>query len=88
MPPADSSKEAKAQTQAQVKSRTRRTDDLYDLFLLHDLDLPRRADRFLIRNIYLMLPGASRKKLHDLEDTFPGLDLCCTDPAQRLMTAR
>ena len=68
---------------------------------VHDLDLPGRAYIFLIRiydlydrydlydlgMVYLMLPPAWEPcVLRDLpQDSFPGLDLYCTDPVQHLI---
>ena len=53
---------------------------------LHDSDLADRTDRFLICMICLMLPRGSRT-FCIFYNRFPRMDLCCTDPARRLMTA-
>ena len=48
------------------ETSTPRTDDLYDLCPLDDLDLPFRADIFLTCKIKLTLPGWEPYDLHDL----------------------
>ena len=59
---------------------TPRTDDLYDLydlydlFPLHDVDLPGKANTFLICIIEPMLPGGSRI-ICMIYDIVPGFDL-------------
>lgn len=54
---------------------------------LHDLDLSRAdTDGVLICMIYLMLKGGSCIMCM-VWDMAPGLDVCCTDRAQHMMTA-
>ena len=64
-----------------------RTDDLYDLFPLDDLDLSGQIDQSLIYTRYDLhvayVVGWEPYNLHDLPlGMFPGLDSGCTDPAQ------
>ena len=60
----------------EARMRTPRADDLYDLYHLYDLDLPGRANRFLICKIWLTLPGG-RLVICMIQHMYPGLGLCC-----------
>ena len=68
-----------------ITSVAPRTDDLYDLFPLHDVDISRQiCSRYCIVNL-ARVPGRDPCNLHDLAHV-PGLALCYADPAQPLTT--